>query len=520
MTGEMTGETTQPGVWLGESFRSTSEIRSRAAALAAALGGLEAGPERTIVLVARNSFLPIEVTLAAATARMRVVPANPKATPAEVAFLLADSGARVLVGHADLVRGLRSVIGPDVRVVSEATPPEVAAAFGIDAAAAAVEEGDLELEGLLRSAADGATRAAPDASLSSLFYTSGTTGKPKGVLRPASTAEEVAKRQRVLETCYGLDAGSVGLVTTPLCHMFSSNFAQTALRVGGSLVVMPKFDAAGMLRVVERHGVTNLQVVPTMFVRLLALAADERAAHDIGTVRHVLHTGAPCPQHVKRAMIDWWGPVIWEQYGATETGVVALCDSAEWLAHPGTVGRPFHGSLIRIDDDEGRPCAPGEVGSVYAVMPGTPGFTYLGRPEARGEVERDGLVTAGDVGCLDEDGYLHLRDRRVDLILNGGLNVYPAEVESEILAHPLVADCAVVGVPDAEYGERVAALVAFEPGAPADAVEQLRASLRGALSAYKVPREYQVVDAVPRDDSGKLLRRLARQQFPAMEASA
>jgi long-chain acyl-CoA synthetase len=176
--------------------------------------------------------------------------------------------------------------------------------------------------------------------------------------------------------------------------MFASNFAQTTLRLGGLLVVMPRFDAAEFLRLVARHGITNAQVVPTMFVRLLRLPPDERARHDISTLRHVLHTGAPCPPKVKHDMIDWFGPVTWEQYGSTETGVVALCDTAEWLAHPGTVGRPFVSSEIRIYSKSGAPCPPGTPGEIYARMHGTPDFTYLGRPEARAEVEREGLISA------------------------------------------------------------------------------------------------------------------------------
>jgi len=216
---------------------------------------------------------------------------------------------------------------------------------------------------------------------------------------------------------------------------------------------------------------------------------------------------------VKRAMIDWFGPVIWEQYGISETGVVALCDSHEWLAHPGTVGRSFLGSEIRIYDETGRRCAPGKSGLIYARMHGTPDFTYLGRPDARREVECDGLVTGGDVGVLDEEGFLYMRDRRVDLILSGGTNVYPAEVEGQATAHPLVHDCAVIGIPDADLGERVTAVVSLVDAAPADAVDQLRAHLRETLSSYKVPREIRVVDEVPRDESGKLLRRTVRERF-------
>jgi long-chain acyl-CoA synthetase len=199
-------------------------------------------------------------------------------------------------------------------------------------------------------------------------------------VRPAATLEQVARRQAALETCYGLTADSQALVTTPLCHMFASNFAQTALRLGAPVVIMPRFDATEFLRLVAHHRITSAQVVPTMFVRLLRLAPEERARYDISSLRHVLHTGAPCPPD-----------------------------------HPGTVGRPFLGSQIRIYSEAGEPCPPGTVGEIYARMPGTPDFTYLGLPEARAAVERDGLISAGDIGELDADGYLYLRDPAGDV---------------------------------------------------------------------------------------------------------
>jgi long-chain acyl-CoA synthetase len=218
-------------------------------------------------------------------------------------------------------------------------------------------------------------------------------------------------------------------------------------------------------------------------------------------------------------MIDWLGPIIWEQYGSTETGVVALCDSREWLAHPGSVGRPFLGSEIRIYGAQGV-LPPGETGEVYARMHGTPDFTYLGQPSARADVERDGLVSAGDVGRLDADGYLYLVDRKSDMIISGGNNVYPAEVESQLARHHLVRDCAAFGVADAEYGERVVAAVSLTDGAGPDPSDDLRAFLRTTLADYKVPREFVVLDEVPRDDSGKLRRRQARELYQRHQAKS
>jgi len=512
------------GAWLGSAFRDLTSLRRGARDLAAALPRLGAADPSTVVLLARNSFLPLEATMAVALAGARVVPVSPHATAMELDFLLRDSGARIAIGDADLLEPMRDVLD-GVVTIAQHTPDEVADAYGIPADTRVVQPWCLDYDEVVVRAGTGRDIAAapaspPDASMNSLFYTSGTTGTPKGVVRGAPTKEETIRRQAVLEACYGLEPESRGLVTTPLCHMFASNFAQTTLRLGGLLVVMPRFDATEFLRIVARHGITNAQVVPTMFVRLLRLPPDERACYDISTLRHVLHTGAPCPPKVKHDMIEWFGPVIWEQYGSTETGVVALCDTAEWLAHPGTVGRPFLTSEIRIFSKSGAPCPPGTPGEIYARMHGTPDFTYLGRPEARAEVEREGLVSAGDIGELDADGYLHLRDRRQDLILSGGSNIYPAEIEARLAEHPDVSDCAVFGVPDEEFGQRAVAAVSLRDGADAAVAGTLEAFLRTALAAYKVPRDYVVLPQIPRSDSGKLLRRVARTCYLQQRAVA
>jgi long-chain acyl-CoA synthetase len=512
------------GAWLGSTFRELTSLRRNARALAAALPRLGAADPFTVVLLARNSFLPLEVTMAVALAGARVVPVSPHATGKELDFLLRDSGARIAIGDADLLGPMRAVLD-GVVTIAQHTPDEVADAYGIAADARVVQPWCLDYDEVVARGDTGidiatAPASRPDASMNSLFYTSGTTGTPKGVVRAAPAREETIRRQAALEACYGLTPESRGLVTTPLCHMFASNFAQTTLRLGGLLVVMPRFDATEFLRIAARHGITNAQVVPTMFVRLLRLPPHERARHDISTLRHVVHTGAPCPPKVKHDIIDWFGPVIWEQYGSTETGVVALCDTAEWLAHPGTAGRPFLSSEIRIFSESGAPCPPGTPGEIYARMHGTPDFSYLGRPEARAEVEREGLISAGDVGELDADGYLYLRDRRQDLILSGGNNIYPAEVEAQLAEHPDVSDCAVFGVPDEEFGQRPVAAVSLRDGADTAVADKLEAFLRTALAAYKVPREYVLLPQIPRNDSGKLLRRVARTHYLGQRAVA
>ncbi|WP_173160125.1 AMP-binding protein [Phytohabitans suffuscus] len=508
-----------PGAWLGERFRSTEDLKQRAARLAAGLASLGVAPGSTVLLIARNSFLPIEVALAAGRGGLRVVPVTPHTTGQEVEYLAGDSGAVLTIGDADLLRRLRGSLGA-LRILAQRTPPEVASAFGIAAADVAVPDGALDYEAVIAEASPRSETAAPamDASMTSLFYTSGTTGRPKGIVRPAASPDQLVRRRQTLARCYGLDGATRGLVCTPMCHMLGSNFTQATLALGGTVVVMPRFDAEQFLHLVDRHRVTSAPMVPTMFVRLLRLATDVRESYSIATLGHVLHTGAPCPPAVKRAMIEWWGPILWEQYGSSETGVVTLCDSYEWLAHPGTVGRPFLGSVIRVYDNEGNLCPPGVPGEIYARMPGMPDFTYLGRPQAREAIERDGLITGGDIGEVDADGYLYLRDRRSDLVISGGNNVYPAEVEAVLGEHRAVADCAVFGVPDDEFGQRVVAAVALRPGSDTSVVDEFRPFLRERVAGYKVPREFVVVSQLPRSDAGKLLRRQVREQYEAYRA--
>jgi long-chain acyl-CoA synthetase len=312
--------------------------------------------------------------------------------------------------------------------------------------------------------------------------------------------------------CYGIRPGCTSLVTTPLHHVFAQGMALATLRAGGAVVVMPRFDAESFLELVERHRVTTAQMVPTMFVRLMRLPESRRCVADVGSLEHVLHTGAPCPAHVKRAMMDWWGHVLWEQYGTTETGVVALASPQEWLDHPGTVGRAFLTSEIRIYDADGAAVEPGAVGDIYARMHGSPEFAYLGQPDATAAAIRDGLTRTGDLGYLDGDGFLFLADRSSDMVISGGVNVYPVEIEAVLLEHPAVRDAAVFGVPDEEYGEVVVADVEPEPLAEIDP-DALRSFVAERLAGHKVPRRIRVVSSLPRDDSGKISKRKLREAY-------
>jgi long-chain acyl-CoA synthetase len=283
-------------------------------------------------------------------------------------------------------------------------------------------------------------------------------------------------------------------------------------RVGETMVLMPRFDPIELLELIERERLDTLFMVPTMFIRLLKLPEEVRRRYDVSSLRFVMHAAAPCPHDVKRAMIDWWGPVINEFYGSTESSAVTLASSADTLAKPGTVGRLVEGAELRILDDDGRMLPAGEIGEIFTRFAEMPDFTYHNRPDERARVERDGFITSGDVGYLDNDGYLFLCDRKRDMVISGGVNIYPAEIEAVLLGLAGVKDCAVFGIPDAEFGERLMAVVEPMDGSPVSA-EDVRTYLRAHLADYKVPRVIELGRDLPREDSGKIFKRRLRDPY-------
>jgi long-chain acyl-CoA synthetase len=278
------------------------------------------------------------------------------------------------------------------------------------------------------------------------------------------------------------------------------------------MVLMPRFDPVALLELIERERLDTMFMVPTMFIRLLKLPEGVRRKHDLSSLRFVVHAAAPCPHDVKRAMIEWWGPVINEFYGSTESSAVTLAFSADTLAKPGTVRRAVQGAELRILDDDGRILPAGEVGEIFTRFAEMPDFTYHNRPDERARVERDGFITSDDVGFLDADGYLFLCDRKRDMVISGGVNIYPAEIEAVLLGLAGVNDCAVFGIPDAEFGEKLMAVVEPMDGGAVSA-EDVRAYLRRHLADYKVPRAIEIGHDLPREDSGKIFKRRLRDPY-------
>jgi long-chain acyl-CoA synthetase len=498
------------GIISGERRREHGEVADRAGRIAGGLHALGVKPGDCVCMLMRNDIAFIEAAYAAMRLGAYGVPINWHFKPEEVGYVLKDSGTSVLIGHADLLHGLQATIPSGVTVLSVPTPPEVRSAYRIDPDRLGRPDLAVDFEHWLdrQPAFDGPARPQPQ----NMIYTSGTTGNPKGVKRDAPTPEQTASAERMRALIYGLRPGVRALVPGPLYHSAPNSFGLRSGRLGGALVLMPRFDPEQFLRLIAVERIDTIFMVPTMFVRLMKLPEAVRGRYDMSSLRHVIHAAAPCPPDVKRAMIAWWGPVIHEFYGSTESGAVTFADSADALKKPGTVGRIAPGAELRIVGDDGRLLPPGEIGEIYSRIAGNPDFTYHNKSEKRAEIERDGFITSGDVGYIDADGYVFICDRKRDMVISGGVNIYPAEIEAVLHAVPGVHDCAVFGIPDDEFGEALMAVVEPQPGMALDLVE-IRARLRSALADYKVPKHVEIHHDLPREDSGKIFKRRLRDPF-------
>ncbi len=491
------------------------EQRARRAASVLQSSGLSKGDG--VALYLRNDLAYFEAVFGAGMLGIYPVPVNWHYTPDEANYLLVDSGVKLLVIHADLLPPIASAVPQGLPVVVVNTPDDIRAAYNLGAVDL---PSNFPLWHELRDAAQ-PFNGTPESPPSSVIYTSGTTGRPKGVKRPAFTQAQADAVNFMLGWSYGYSEVLEGrrdpaTITTavigPVYHSAPNAHSAFSIRLGANVIVEPRFDAEGLLALIERERITHLNMVPIMFNRLLRLSDEIKHKYDLSSLEFVTHAAAPCPPPVKRAMIEWWGPVIWEYYGSTEMGNVTCLSSAEWLAHPGSVGKVMPGVTLRVVDEAGNDVAPGQVGEVMGKGRHGVDFTYQNSPEKRAAMEKYGLITPGDVGYFDADGFLYLCDRKNDMVISGGANIYPAEIEAELHKLPGVADCAVFGIPDEEFGESVMAVVQPMPGVTLRA-EDLRAELRRTLTAYKVPRRIEFAESLPREDSGKIFKRKLREPF-------
>lgn len=462
--------------------------------LAARLRALDLGPERRVAVFAGNAPATVLAHCAALLADTSAVAISAALTAPEVAYQLAESDSRVVFVDATTVGRARE---------AAADRPQTEVVVDLDAWA-------------------GTERRPPqpgDGVRPNLLFTSGTTGRPKAVQLPPATFGGATDLAGFLAHAAGSRMWGVGahLVAGPLHH----NGPLTAVRLlltGTPLVVLPRFDATAALEAIAEHRVATSVMVPTHFVRFLALPADVRAAADVSSLRCVVHTGAACPVDVKRAILDWWGPVLYESYGGTESGTTCSIGPEDWLAHPGSVGRPVPPFEALVVDDDGRPLPTGEEGRLYFRDTTGRGIRYEGDDAKTAAAHLEpGVFTLGEIGRIDDDGFVYITDRFSDLVVSGGVNVYPAEAEQALAAHPSVLDVAAFGVPDADFGERLEAVVQLRPGVAVDPAA-LIAFCRERLASYKCPKAVHVVDALDRNPMGKLDKRALSKRYTTQPA--
>jgi long-chain acyl-CoA synthetase len=453
-----------------------------------AAGGLERLGVRqgdVVCILLHNSPAFLEAMLATRLLGAYWCPINWHYKADEAGWILRDSGARALVTDPALRAQSAAGIPPELPLVADWTR---------------------FVEG------EAAWRGEPRNPGTLMPYTSGTTGRARGVRRFPQTPEQVAKLQQGFAQVLGIQPAMRALHPAPLYHSAPSSYAVQAALHGELLVLEARFDAERALELIERHRLTHSYLVPTMYVRLLRLPEEVKRRYDLSSMRFVASTGSPCPAEVKRAMIDWWGPVFNESYAASELGYVTSISSEEALRKPGAAGRPVGEARIRILDESGRELPRGEVGLIYARQPAFPDFTYNNNPEARRGIERDGLLSLGDMGFVDDDGYLYVCDRAADMVISGGVNIYPAEIEAVLVLMPGVRDCAVFGIPDEEFGEALAAAVQIETGVVLQS-EDIQDYLRERIAGYKVPRVVTFHAELPREESGKIFKRRLRAPY-------
>ena len=484
---------------------TAGELHAQANRVSHGLRALGVQRGDTVAVVLPNGIPMIEVYLGALQIGCYLTPINHHFVGSQIAYIVSDSEARVLVVDACFAEELASAL--------EEIDTGAVACFTVGGDPL---PGTRPFDELVEGQPD--TPPPDRVAGAAMHYTSGTTGRPKGVKRaiPDLEPDVMGELYAGFQQMFGVQPrdGHVHLTGSPLYHTAVLMWTANSLHLGHTVVLMDKWTPEGMLDRIQRYRVSTSHMVPTQFHRLLALPDDVRAGYDVSSVRCMVHAAAPCPPDIKRRMIDWWGDAIMEYYAATEGGGT-IVTAKEWLKKPGTVGKAWPGGEVRISDDEaGTWLGPNQAGTVYMSL-ALANFEYKGDEAKTNENRREGFFTVGDWGLLDEDGYLFLKDRKSDMIISGGVNIYPAEIEAALLTDPRVADVAVFGIPHPDWGEEIKAVVApaegVEPGP--ELADALTAHCRDKLAKYQIPRSFDFLPELPRDPSGKLWKRRLRDPY-------
>lgn len=469
------------------------------------------GEDDVIAIYMRNDAVYMQLVLAARYVGVRFATVNWHAAPLEVHHIVEDSGAKLIYAHSDLLAGVLDGMPSSADMVSVTVPDVVAEAFGVQ---------DVDVPGAAARLSDVLTTTEPYQGEAKKFrglfaYTSGSTGRPKGIRRKFDPdGPDTWERYRGMATSLlGTKEGDRLHVSAPLYHSAPNAMCGFVLASENvDLFIDPKFESESFLQTIDTHKITHAYVVPTMMVRMLKLGQDVRDKYDVSSLRFTLSTGSPFPMDIKRQMIDWVGPVFNETYGASEIGFMTLISSKDAMAKPGSVGTILSGGAVRVLDDEMNEVATGEVGSLYIHLPQFGDFEYTNTDGDLSGQRQGEFTSVGDMGYVDEDGYIFISDRKKDMIISGGANIFPAEIEAQLILMPEVADCAVFGAPDSEYGEKIVAAVTCKLGVTVT-IDSVRAFLEPRLAKFKIPRKIDVHDALPRQESGKIFKAKLRAPY-------